>query len=131
MIRVPLDPYRSRRPDGRTIDFTVETDDEGSIAVSIDVDPRELRTRHRGRNTDEAARVDLLLGQYPADAAVTSGTTEADVLALADEVRALREELESLVDSIDLHPEPGEARAMAAALIHHADEHERVFGRRF
>lgn len=125
MLRIPIDPYRSRRPDGRTKDVSVDLDDEGGIHLSIDVDPRELTSTHRRPDPD----LEELLERW----APTSGESPATKpsLLLIQEVRRLREELESLVESIDLVPEPGEARAIAAALVHHADEVERVTGRRF
>lgn len=125
MLRIPINPYTNRRPDGRSKDVVVDVDDEGGLVLSIDVDPRELTSTYRR----PPAELEELLERWAPD----SGTSPADpnALLLIQEVRRLREELESRVESIDLHPEPGEARAIAAALIHYADEHERVFGRRF
>lgn len=127
MLSVPLDRYRHRRPDGRTLDFAVELDDEGGIAVSIDVDPRELTSSHRR----PSAELEKLLEKWTDDGKIvpTAELSKRDRTLLLEVLR-LREELDSRVDSIDLHPEPGEARAIAAALVHHADEVDRLFGRR-
>lgn len=127
MLRVPLDPYRSRRPDGRTLDFTVELDDEANIAVTVDVDPRSLTSTHRR----PSETVEEFLEKWTADGDLvpTCELSEPNRM-LVLEILRLREILGSRVDSIDLHPEPGEARAMAAALVHHADEVDRLFGRR-
>lgn len=119
MLKIPT--YNG--PNGSHV--TVEPTDDGEVYLSIEIHPEEV-IGHRHRPPAEVrAAVDRLLEQYHDDLVVTTGSPSANALALADEVRRLRTEIESIRGDVSRALTNDEARSVAAALWHHADENER------
>lgn len=119
MLKIPT--YHG--PNGSHV--TVEDTDEAEVYLSIEVDPTELAGRRSTPRAEVLAEIDDLLVRFPEDGAATSGTYEGDLLTLADEVRRLRAELGSIGPEVTRCLTNDEAREVAAALWHHADENER------
>lgn len=114
MIEIPLSDHKPHR-------ITVDAN-EGTVYLSADFPVSELFSSWPVAAAPP--EVDGILGIFHPDRAVTSGTSEATAMVLADEVRRLRGILENLRTEIDFRLDPEEARDVAAALAHVAGEVE-------
>lgn len=105
MIRLPLDGFSHVALNDRP-DIVVDRDYEsGQVELTIEFEPNEMRPFVR-RQTPAAAAL-------PAEEQLT------------DEISALREALERIDRDVTRHLSPDEARALAAMLVHFANEAER------
>lgn len=125
MLKIPLSAHGSPN-----LEITVEAEEEyrSTVRLLLELGPNELVSEH---GLEPTGRLEELLSEYPSarvDANVVDDA-DRDRYVLADEVRRLLHKLRGVRDERSLWREldPMEARELAAALVHHATEVERVF----
>jgi hypothetical protein len=114
MLKTPT--MAKRWPADTTLDVAVGIDDDGFVYLTVDIDPRNLTRAWRSRTQAITDILDELRQR------VRVGPAKH---ALLDEIDRLDEQLGSLADSVDVSLDAEQARALAAALTHYADETER------
>lgn len=120
-MRIATDTFGER---GSTVNVEYQNEGDGAlVSLALPVRPDELRTRY----SSPPPEIDRLLEAFPP---ITAGAGPVvNAYLLADEIRRLRAEAAAeLISTISASLTANEAREIAAALVHQADEADRTNG---